>query len=489
MRMKSKIDVPDILLKFNEVFAEHGFKAYLVGGAVRDIFLGKEASDWDVTTNATPQDVMGMFKFVVPTGIEHGTVTVHFMKTEIEVTTFRTESGYSDGRHPDSINYAATIEEDLARRDFTMNAIAVNLADGAVVDPYGGREDIKSGVIRTVGDAHERFMEDGLRPIRAVRFAGRLGFSIEKLTYLQLFEADVQKKTASISVERFRDELEKIVMSNKPSGALRLLEETGMLALFIPEFSVCRGCVQSDYRAFHKFDVMDHLLYACDGAAMYAGVVPADSDSDGAAGAVNPLAVRLAALFHDIGKPVVKKMLPQEVLDEHGNKTTVETITFYNHEAAGEKITCTIMNRLKFSNEMIDSVCHLVKEHMFHYEPSWTDAAVRRFIIRAKPEFLDALFDVRLADMYGMYNEPVDIRYSESVKLLCELKDRISAVMQAQNALGLKDLAVNGRDLIAAGIPAGKELGRILNDLLDCVIEDPNMNTKDKLMEVALKIR
>ncbi|MBR1638703.1 MAG: HD domain-containing protein [Treponema sp.] len=472
--IKSKIRIPEKLKKINQVFEEHGFSAYLVGGAVRDIFLNKEASDWDLATNATPQDVMKMFKFVVPTGIEHGTVTVHFMKEEIEVTTFRTESGYSDGRHPDSINYAATIEEDLSRRDFTMNAIAVNLADGSVVDPFNGRSDIKNKTIRTVGSAHERFMEDGLRPIRAIRFAGRLGFSIENSTYKELFKEEIHKKTASISIERFRDEFEKILLTEKPSAALKMLEETGILNIFIPEFKICRGCIQSDYRAFHKFDVLDHLFYACDGAAEYAG---------------KKLNVRLAALFHDIGKPESKKISSQQVLNENGEKTEIQTITFYNHEAAGEKITRRIMTRLKFSNEMIDSVCHLVKEHMFHYESSWSDAAVRRFIIRARLECMEDLFDLRMADMYGMYNQPVDMKYSESIRLLCELKDRIENVKSEKNALSLKDLAVNGRDLMSIGIPAGKELGRILNGLLECVIEDPLMNTKDKLLEVAEKIR
>lgn len=461
-----KIKIPAVLKDFYSVFEEHGFKAYLVGGAVRDIFLGEKASDWDVATNATPQDVISMFKFVVPTGIEHGTVTVHFKKEEIEVTTFRTESGYSDGRHPDSINYAATIEEDLSRRDFTMNAIAVNLADGTIVDPYKGQEDIKNKIIRTVGNAHERFMEDGLRPIRAIRFAGKLNFSIEKLTYEELFKNDIHKKTESISIERFRDEFEKIMMTKKPSVSLKILEESGLLKLFIPEFEQCRGCIQSDYRAFHKFDVLDHLFYACDGA-------------------VKKLNVRLAALFHDIGKPSVKKLLPQTVLDKDGKSTTIETITFYNHEIEGEKICRRIMTRLKFSNEMTDSVCHLVKEHMFHYEESWTDAAVRRFIIRVKAECLDDLFDVRMADMYGMYNQQVDIRYSQSIKLLCELKDRITKILDEENALSLKDLAVNGKDLIQLGIPAGKKLGLILNELLNCVIEDPAMNTKEQLLEVA----
>ncbi len=468
-----KIKLDSTLIEFGKVFFQAGYKAYLVGGAVRDMLMKVPAHDWDVATNATPQDVIKLFKFVVPTGIEHGTVTVHYKGNEIEVTTFRTEAGYSDGRHPDSINYAATIEEDLARRDFTMNAIAASLEDGIITDPYGGQDDIKNKLIRTVGAAHERFMEDGLRPVRALRFASKLGFSIEKNTYSEIFKEEIQAKAASISIERFRDEFEKIMASPKPSVGLKLLEESGLLDIFIPEFKICRGCIQSDYRAFHKFDVLDHLFYACDGA-------PADK-----------LNVRLAALFHDIGKPAAKKILHETVLDgekNDGSKKEIETITFYNHEAFGEKITQKLMTRLKFSNDMISNVCHLVKEHMFHYESNWSEAAVRRFIIRVKPECMEDLYDLRLADMYGMYNEKVDVRYSESVKLLLELKARVEKELSKKTALSLKSLAVNGRDLMQLGIPAGKELGRILNELLECVIEDPAMNNKEMLIETAKKI-
>ena len=469
-----KIKLPQLLKDFGSVFTEAGYKAYLVGGAVRDMYMKVPAHDWDVATNATPQDVIKLFKFVVPTGIEHGTVTVHFKGNEIEVTTFRTEAGYSDGRHPDSINYAATIEEDLARRDFTMNAIAASLQDGEIVDPYGGQEDIKKGLIRTVGNPHERFMEDGLRPVRALRFASKLNFSIENNTYSEIFKKEILEKAASISIERFRDEFEKIMTSPRPSVGLKLLEETGLMKIFLPEFLVCRGCIQSDYRAFHEFDVLDHLYYACDGAPK------------------NKLNVRLAALFHDIGKPDAKKIIKETVLDgekKDGSTKEIETITFYNHESYSEKITRRLMTRLKFSNEMIDNVCHLVKEHMFHYEPNWTAAAVRRFIIRAKPECLEDLYDLRLADMYGMHNEKVEIRYSASVNLLLELKDRIKAELEKNNALSLKSLAVNGRDLMQAGIPSGKELGRILNELLECVLEDPEMNDKEKLLAIAIKIK
>ncbi len=449
-----KIKIEQKLKDFNSHFESAGFKAYLVGGAVRDIFLHKKPHDFDVATNATPQDVMKLFRTVIPTGFEHGTVTVHFEGLEIEVTTFRTESGYSDGRHPDSVNYAATIEEDLSRRDFTINAIAADLKNGKIVDPFGGRRDIKKKIIRTVGKAHERFMEDGLRPVRCVRFACKLGFSIEKYTFSELFDSEIQKKISSISIERFRDEFEKILGSVKPSVGLKLLEETGIMKLFIPELLDGRGCVQSDQRGFHDFDVLDHLYYACDGAP------------------VEKLNIRLAALFHDIGKPAAKKLID-------GN------ITFYNHERIGAKLTQEIMTRLKFPNAVIDDVCHLIREHMFNYESNWTVPAVRRFIIRVGQEHLEDLFDLRLADMYGMHNQKIEYKYSAAIALLVELKDRIAVELEKNNALSLKDLAINGNDLIAAGFEKGKKLGIILNHLLDCVIEDPGMNTKEALLNIA----
>ena len=449
-----RIKINAILQEFYSHFEQAGFTAYLVGGAVRDIFLHKQASDWDVATNATPQDVMKMFKTVIPTGFEHGTVTVHFKGQEIEVTTFRTESGYSDGRHPDSVNYAATIEEDLGRRDFTINAIAADLKNGKIVDPFKGRRDIKKKLLRTVGNAHERFMEDGLRPVRCLRFASKLGFSIEKYTFSEISESEVQKKIASISIERFRDEFEKILASAKPSVGLKLLEQTGIMSIFIPELLEGRGCVQSDERGMHDFDVLDHLFYACDGA-------PAEKEN-----------IRLAALFHDIGKPQTKKLIDGK-------------ITFYNHEKVSAKLTNQILVRLKFPNAVVDDVCHLINEHMFNYTPDWTVPAVRRFIIRVGQEHIEDLFDLRLADMYGMHNLPVNYKYSAAVDLLVELKDRITKELEKKNALSLKDLAVNGKDLMEAGIPAGKKLGLILNHLLECVIEDPGMNTKEKLLEVA----
>lgn len=453
------------LKKFGKVFSDHGYEAYLVGGAVRDIMLNKPCSDWDVATNATPEQVTEMFPFVIPTGIAHGTVTVHFgngknNKTEIEVTTFRTESDYSDGRHPDKVEYAATIEEDLSRRDFTMNAIAVNLKDGKIVDPFEGRKDIKKKVIRTVGKASERFMEDGLRPIRALRFASQLKFSIKKDTFSEIKRPEIQKKITSISIERFRDEFLKMMKSEKPSVGLKLMEETGILKLFIPEFESCRGCIQGDGRGYHDFDVLDHLFYACDGA-------PSDPEK---------YKVRLAALFHDIAKPICKKV----VQEDDGS----EQYTFYNHDNAGAKVVEQILRRLKFSNEEINDVSHLVRNHMFHYESNWSDAAVRRFIVRVGLDYMDDLFDLRVADVYGMHNNAVNLRNSTTSENLLELKERIEKITEKQNALSLKDLAVNGKDLIEAGIPSGKQLGLILNRLFETVLEDPDMNTKEKLLKL-----
>lgn len=455
------IKIPDILKKMNEIFVQHGYKAYLVGGAVRDMLMGKEPHDWDVTTDATPEQVMSIFRKVIPTGIAHGTVTVHFMKNEIEVTTFRTESDYSDGRHPDKVEYTGNIEEDLSRRDFTINAIASYLGDGTITDPFHGRDDIKRKIIRTVGNPLERFSEDGLRPVRAVRFSAQLGFEIERETLKAISEPEILKKTSGISLERFRDELLKLMKAEKPSAGLKLMEESGILDIFIPELKKCRGCIQGDFRGYHQFDVLDHLFYACDGA-------PASKQN-----------VRLAALFHDIGKPDVKRVIPTP---------QGEQFTFYNHEAKSQQITKEILFRLKFSNAEISNICHLVVNHMFNYTQDWTDAAVRRFLAKIQAENLEDLYDLRLADIYGMNNAPVRGQDSRTIALLNELKDRISKETEKNSVLSLKQLAVNGKDLMKNGISAGKDLGFVLNQLLETVLEDPSQNEKEQLIKIALNI-
>ena len=444
--MIQRFPVPDILKEVSTVFHTAGFSVYLVGGAVRDFLLQKEASDWDIATDARPADVMKLFRRTIPTGIEHGTVTIIYKKKHIECTTFRTEADYSDGRHPTAVAYTASIEEDLSRRDFTMNAIAISLPDGAVIDPFGGREDIRQKCIKTVGNPIDRFLEDGLRPVRAVRFAAQLSFTIDDST-LQAIPQTLHI-TQKISIERFREEFSKMLICEVPLPGLQLLESTGLLTLFIPELAECRGVEQGGY---HHFDVLDHSFLVCNAC-------PAGADN---------LHIRLAGLFHDIGKPAVRK----EAADG--------SCTFYRHEAVSEKLTRTIMRRLKYSNSEIEKTAHLVAQHMFHYEPAWTDAAVRRFIVRVGKENISDLFALRYADVFGLtgsYGEP---------SFLAEFTARIDAILQADGAYSIKDLAVNGNDLIAAGIPAGRILGLILHDLLETVLDDPAQNTREQLLRIA----
>lgn len=457
----NKIKIPVILQKMNNIFEKNGFKAYLVGGAVRDMFMNKEASDWDVATDATPEQVISAFKKVIPTGIAHGTVTVHFMGEEIEVTTFRIEQGYSDGRHPDKVSYASDIEEDLSRRDFTMNAIAVSLKDGSIVDPFNGKADIKNKVIRSVGNPLERFNEDGLRPIRAIRFASQLGFEIETDTLQAISNEKVLQKTSTISIERFRDELVKLLKSPKPSVGLKLLESTNIMKLFLPELLEGRNCIQNDVRGYHVFDVLDHNFYSCDGAP------------------VHKVNVRLAALLHDIGKPASKVV---RVTDEG------EIYNFFSHEKYSETIARKLLTKLRFSNNEINNVCHLIENHMFHYEESWSDAAIRRFVVRVKPENIEDLIDLRLADMYGKYNMPIQIKESNACDLLIQLQDRIKKIQEENSAFTLKSLAVSGKDLMEIGIPSGKLIGKILDSLLETVLDDPKQNSKDVLLNIAKKL-
>ena len=456
----NSIAIPTELKKVNEIFRQNGFKAYLVGGAVRDIIRKKDGHDWDLATDATPQQVMKIFRRVIPTGIAHGTVTIHILGKEIETTTFRTEGRYTDGRHPDKVEYAKTIEEDLSRRDLTINAIAADLEDGHLVDPFGGREDIKNKIIRTVGSPLDRFGEDGLRPVRAIRFAGQLGFSIDGETFSALHNPDVLKKTASISIERFRDEWCKMLSLEKPSVCLKLLEETGILDIFIPEFGPCRGCEQKDARGYHDFDVADHIFYAVDGAPE------------------KNLVVRLSAFYHDIGKPNAKK---SDV------SNGVPVIHFHNHETISAKIAQESMTRLRFPNDTIKRVCHLVQNHMVYYEKNWSDAAVRRFLIRVGQENFDDFIDLHIADIYGKHNMPL-VEGSPEYMNIVELKKRVEKCIESKSALTLKDLAVSGNDLIAAGIPSGKHLGAILKELFDTVTESPDMNDREKLLNVALNI-
>jgi putative nucleotidyltransferase with HDIG domain len=461
------MNIHPIIKEIAAVFLDAGKQVYLVGGAVRDLLRGEAAQDYDLATDALPEDVIAMFKtpqahggragkqggkshgFVIPTGIKHGTVTVHYKGHEFEVTTFRAEAGYTDGRRPDTVQFGVSIEEDLSRRDFTMNAAAWKLPDGPLLDPFGGAADIKAGLIRSVGNPVERFAEDGLRPVRAVRFAGQLGFKVDEKVLAAIPGA--LSLTAKVAPERIRDEIDRIIAGPLPSPAFRLMETTGLLGLTLPELAECRGVEQ---KGFHRFDVLDHSLLACDYAA----------------GENYPQTVRMAALFHDLGKKTVRK------LDGNG------VWTFHQHEKESARLARSLMLRLRYPNAVTEKISRLIEEHMFHYTDDWSDAAVRRFIIRAGEENLQELYKLRMADSYAMAktNPPPDS--------LLPLIRRVEKALAGSRAFSLKDLAVSGYDLKEVRVRPGKTMGIILNELLEAVIDDPELNTRVKLLEIAEKL-
>ncbi|MDR1250842.1 MAG: HD domain-containing protein [Treponema sp.] len=444
------IRIHPTLKEIAALFAAREKEICLVGGAVRDMLRGGTVKDWDLATDALPDEVAAIFREargrVIPTGIRHGTVTALYRKHSLEITTYRTEGDYSDGRRPDTVRPAAGIEEDLSRRDFTMNAIALRLPGGGKVDPFNGEADIRAGIIRCVGKAAERFAEDGLRSLRAVRFAAQLGFELDKDTLAAIPRA--LSVSARVSRERVRDELDKILASPLPSRALVLMEQTGLMELFLPELAACRGVEQ---KGFHRFDVLDHSLLAADYAARKR----------------YPPEVCMAALLHDIGKPLTCK-------------TGADGIrTFYHHEAESRRLARNILTRLRCPNVCIDAVCHLVGEHMFHYTEDWTDAAVRRFIVRVGTAQLENLYRLRRADAYAMAGtEP-------AADFLLPLAGRVDRILSENRALSLKDLAVSGKDLMAIGVRPGKVMGIILHELLETVLDDPGQNTKEQLLKIA----
>jgi tRNA nucleotidyltransferase/poly(A) polymerase len=443
------MNIDPILKEAAKIFFNAGKQVYLAGGAVRDLLRGGRASDWDLATDALAEEVIALFKHVIPTGIKHGTVTVHYKGREFEVTTFRAESSYSDGRRPDRVEFGVSIEEDLSRRDFTMNAIAYRLPSGPLTDPFGGKEDIQARLIRCVGNPEERFAEDGLRPMRAVRFASQLGFRVDEAVLAAIPGA--LSLTARVAPERLRDEIDKIIASPLPSAAFRLMEKTGLLTLLLPELAECRGIEQ---KGFHRFDVLDHSFLACDYGAREN----------------YPQAVRMAALFHDLGK-----------------KTTARTgkdgsWTFYRHERESSRLVRSLMLRFRYPNALTDHVCRLIEEHMFHYTDGWNDSAVRRFIIRAGEENLACLYKLRMADTYGMAAHEPD------PGSLLPLMRRVEKILSSREALSLKDLAVSGNDLKAAGIKPGRTMGVILKELLEAVIDDPELNARERLLEMAERL-
>ena len=424
-----------------------GFEGYVVGGSLRDLLLGRDVADWDIATSALPDQTQELFPESVYEN-RFGTVAVRLDGSVFQVTTFRGEHRYTDHRRPERVDFGVTIDEDLARRDFAMNAIAWGAAAGADLaratlhDPFGGLADLDSRLIRAVGRPDDRFAEDALRMLRAVRFAATLGFAIEPRTLAAIRRHG--ELAAGLSGERVQAELRRILAAPRPSVALELTAETGLLGVLLPDLAAQRGIAQNKIPGQ---DLWQHTLATVD-----------------AADASRPT-VRLAALLHDVGKPA-----------------TLQEGHFPGHDAEGARIAEKVLRGLAFPRQEIDRVVLLVAQHMFNYSPAWSDAAVRRYMRRVGVEALDDLLALREADNVGS-GQPGDEGG------LAELRLRIAREVEAGHALRLADLAIDGDDLRAAlAIPPGPEVGRILRALLEQVVGEPSLNERDRLTEAARRI-
>jgi tRNA nucleotidyltransferase (CCA-adding enzyme) len=423
-----------------------GFEAYAVGGAVRDLIMGRHPTDWDIATSATPEQIQALF----PDNFydnAFGTVTIKTRDDDpivrtIQVTPYRTEGGYSDKRHPDQVAFAKTLTEDLSRRDFTVNAIAVSL-DGAIMDPYNGQADIAAKLIRAVGEPHERFTEDALRIMRAVRFSTTLDFAIEDAT-LQASLA-FAPTIAAMSVERVRDVLLKIINSPRAFEGIQLLEDTGLLAHIIPEL---REGIGMEQNLHHIYTVWEHNLRTMKYAAEKGYSLP----------------VRMACLLHDVGKSRTKRGEGKHC-------------TFYAHDAVGATMAEKILERLRFPHEIADTIVTLVRYHMFYYSVGEvTESSVRRLIANVGLEHIDDLLRLREGDRIGS-GTPKAVPYK-----LRHLKYMIDKV--SHDPISVKMLKVNGQDIMAVlEVPPGPKIGLILNSLLAEALDDPSLNTKERLIE------
>lgn len=437
--MAIKILLPEKVNTIIRTIQAAGFEAYAVGGCVRDSILGRIPDDWDITTSAKPEDIKKLFKRTIDTGIEHGTVTVMQGKEGFEVTTYRIDGEYEDNRHPKEVTFTSNLREDLRRRDFTINAMAYNDEVG-LVDIFEGISDIEKKVIRCVGDAKERFTEDALRMMRAVRFSAQLGYSIADSTKDAIKElAPTLKK---ISAERIQVELIKLVTSNNPDF-LRIAYETGITKVIFPEFDLCMNTKQNN--PHHMYSVGEHTLKAMQ-------YVEADK------------VLRLAMLFHDMGKP---KTL---TTDDNGIHH------FYRHNEVSKEITRDVLRRLKFDNDTLHKVEKLVYYHDFR--PALNEKSVRRFVMKIGKELFPMYLCVQRADVLAQstYKKEEKLQNIETAKAIFE------GILEREECLSLKELAVSGKDLINLGMKPGKEIGDTLNALLELVIENPECNTKEVLL-------
>ncbi len=440
-----RIELPEKVLQIINCIMEAGYEAYAVGGCIRDSILGRVPDDWDITTSATPYQIKQLFRRTIDTGIQHGTVTVMLDREGFEVTTYRIDGKYEDGRHPEEVTFTPNLEEDLKRRDFTINAMAYNEQDG-LVDLFGGMEDINAGVIRCVGDPIARFNEDALRIMRAIRFAAQLGYDIDHETKQAIRE--LAPNLRKISAERIQVELTKLVVSAHPE-AMRTVYETGVAEVIMPEF--LRMMETKQHHPHHSYSVGEHTIRAM-------------QEVEGRK------ELRFAMLFHDIGKPLCL------TVDEQG-------IThFYGHAQHSAEIARKIMRRLRFDNDTTDTVCRLVKYHDYGNSVDPDRRFVRRSMNKIGEDLFPLLFAVRRADIMAQS----EIFREEKLDRLAKWQELYEQILQQEECVSLKTLAVTGSDLIALGMRPGRELGATLQGLLELVLDQPECNTKEYLSQLVI---
>ncbi|MBU3155498.1 CCA tRNA nucleotidyltransferase [Clostridium estertheticum] len=435
--------IPNDVKIILDTLKNNGYESYIVGGSVRDATIGKAVpKDYDITTNALPEDIIKIFDKTVPTGIKHGTITVMVNGEGYEVTTYRIDGEYLDNRRPSGVTFVSNLQEDLARRDFTINALAFNEADG-LIDCFDGIFDLKNKIIRAVGEPNKRFKEDALRMLRAIRFAASLDFYIEEKTMIAIkMNCNL---ISNVSTERIRDELCKMLVSNNTTKAFKLLEETNLLQIILPELQLTVGFNQRN--PHHDKDIFSHILVVVEKCPPV-------------------LNIRMAGLLHDIAKP---------------DCFTIDTKGighFYDHDRKGAKIAGQILRRLKFDNESITEIEILVKEHM-NVLTKPTDISVKRLINRTSMNLVFSLFELQRADALGSRFPQIRLDEINSVE-----KQTI-AIIESKAPLSIKELAVNGKDLMSEfSIKPGTQIGVMLKFLLNIVLENSELNTKDKLLSI-----
>lgn len=429
----------------------NGFSAYICGGALRDSILNRPVHDWDICTSATPEEMLTILRHtyhyhVIPTGLKHGTVTVMLHGEPYEITTFRKETDYLDGRHPNKVEFVTDIVEDLARRDFTINAMAYNDEEG-LIDPFNGKQDLLNKTIRCVGDAKERFTEDSLRILRAIRFAAHLGFKIDNSTSIQIHS--LKDHIKDLSQERITSEFCKIAQTNKFHEMLYFY--TDVFKVIIPEIEPMIGFNQKN--PYHQYDVFMHTLHAIENCFS------------------NDLITKLAVLFHDIGKPKCAI----------ADKNDQNRLHFYGHGEISADMTDEIMRRMKFTNDIREKVKELVYYHDSQFEVN--EKHIRRWLNKIGPEQFERLLIVREADILGQ-KEKVN---PERIKKVENIRNLYKEIISKEQCFSLKDLAINGKDLIKAGYNPGRELGHTLNTLLQMVIDGEIENNKEILLSYLLE--